>query len=77
MVNNSYLILLIVYLYFHVKNRCTLIHFTCMVLYMCMCLFLVFIMVLYMYILYVYIMLSCMSLSLLEEIKNTYLTICF
>ena len=30
-----------------VKNRCALIHFTCMVLYMCMCFFLVFIMVLY------------------------------
>ena len=51
MVNHSYIIVLIVYLYCHVKNRCTLIHFTCMVLYMCMCFVLVFIMVLYMCIL--------------------------
>ena len=51
MVNHSYIIVSIVYLYCHVKNRCALIHFACMVLYMCMCFFLVFIMVLYMCIL--------------------------
>ena len=51
MVNHSYIIVSIVYLYCHVKNRCALIHFACMVLCMCMCFFHVFIMVFYMCIL--------------------------
>ena len=85
MVNHSYIIVSTVYLYCHVKNRCAMMHFTCMVLYMCMCFFLVFIMVLYMCILsFVCLYYAFMYVTLLvgrnKEYLLTYLhnkTTCF
>ena len=58
------------------RTVAALIHFTYMVVYICMCFFLVFIMVLYICILSfvcLYYELCVRALSLLEEIKNTYL----